>query len=794
MYFNILKKDLKRKKSMNFILLLFVILAVVFATSSISNLIAVLGGSDDYFDIAGIEDFFIVTMQRENDMNNNEKIKNFLEGYNDINYTSDNIIYFAKNNITFANGKDIEMSDTGIINSFDIQQQKFFDSENNIIDKMAEGTIYLSGQFMAKNNINSGDKITISDYEGYKKEFEVIGNCKDALLGSELLGVNRFIINSNDFNDIYKNSGFSNGELYSIRTTKIDNFVKDFNNGDFTVIFSCTRELVKNTYIMDIVIALILFGVSICLIFISVIMLRFIIVFTIDEEYKEIGIMKAIGMNDSSIRSLYIVKYFAISAVGAFIGFIAAVPFGNMLIKQVSENIIMKSGGSMVLLQFLISLFLVFAITVSAYISTRKIKKLTPMDTIRNGNIGERFNKKSIMHMHKSRMKVTSFIAFNDVLIEIKKYIVILFTGMVGIWLVAMAANTINTLNSDEMYSIFSLLDCDLCIADNKGMMEIVKKQDKGAVNEYLSDVKKILESAGIKTKRVFIETMFRYRIRKGDNSYKSIACKGINTSASEYEYIEGSAPAYADEVALAYVTAEAIDAGIGDTVYISMYDEEKQFIVSALYQSFNNMGEGIRFHEDTDIDFSYMSGTYCAQVEYAAGTDKNKADDYFEKAKKVYRDAKVQTISEYVSSMLGSVTDRISSLKVMILTIVIIINVLIIVLMQKTCLIRDKASIGMMKSFGFSDRDIIGWQTKRVAVVSFVGMLIGVFTGTPFSKITSGKIFAIMGAKQIQFVVNPLEIFVVYPVIIFAFTVLACVFTMRSIKKIQVQEITSME
>lgn len=46
MFLRILKKDLKRKKTMNVILLIFVILCSTFAAASVNNIIAVTGGLD----------------------------------------------------------------------------------------------------------------------------------------------------------------------------------------------------------------------------------------------------------------------------------------------------------------------------------------------------------------------------------------------------------------------------------------------------------------------------------------------------------------------------------------------------------------------------------------------------------------------------------------------------------------------------------------------------------------------------------------------------------------------------
>ena len=66
MFFRILKKDLNRKKTMNIILLLFVILCSMFAAASVNNIIAVTGGIEHYFDQADLPEI-VVTLRGEND-------------------------------------------------------------------------------------------------------------------------------------------------------------------------------------------------------------------------------------------------------------------------------------------------------------------------------------------------------------------------------------------------------------------------------------------------------------------------------------------------------------------------------------------------------------------------------------------------------------------------------------------------------------------------------------------------------------------------------------------------------
>ncbi len=49
MYLRILKRDLKRKKTMNVILLVFIILAATFIAGSANNMVSVVNALDSYF-------------------------------------------------------------------------------------------------------------------------------------------------------------------------------------------------------------------------------------------------------------------------------------------------------------------------------------------------------------------------------------------------------------------------------------------------------------------------------------------------------------------------------------------------------------------------------------------------------------------------------------------------------------------------------------------------------------------------------------------------------------------------
>ena len=65
MFFRILKKDLKRKKVMNTVLLSFILLATMFVAGGITNVAAVMNGTDSYMDKAGIGDYVVISMGKD---------------------------------------------------------------------------------------------------------------------------------------------------------------------------------------------------------------------------------------------------------------------------------------------------------------------------------------------------------------------------------------------------------------------------------------------------------------------------------------------------------------------------------------------------------------------------------------------------------------------------------------------------------------------------------------------------------------------------------------------------------
>ena len=123
MFFRILKRDLKRKKTMNVILFLFIVLASMFVSSGINNVVTVMNGTDYYLDKAGIGDYVIITMG-DNAVGALDEMLETETAAQD--YRMEHVVFGAEDDITAEDGSSVECKNTTIYQSIETSAITFF--------------------------------------------------------------------------------------------------------------------------------------------------------------------------------------------------------------------------------------------------------------------------------------------------------------------------------------------------------------------------------------------------------------------------------------------------------------------------------------------------------------------------------------------------------------------------------------------------------------------------------------------------------------------------------------------
>ena len=788
MYLRILKKDLKRKKTMNCILLLFVILSSMFASSSVNNIVTVVNGLDYYFEKAGISDYAFI--EKEDD--SGTSISEILEKESSVKeYRKEEAIFSTAEHF-IRNGKKLsDFSNMAIIMSIDEAKLNYFNSDNDIIKEVAPGKVYLSTFLSKDSGLEIGDTFQLVFGEN-ELTLEFAGIVKDAFLGSEMMANPRIILSRSDYEKIRSDSYALNGNIAAIYYVNTDD-IKALESAatDCTnIVFDGSVSTLKTTYVMNILVAGMLLVVSICLILVSFVILRFTIGFTIAEEFREIGVMKAVGIRNRSVRGIYLVKYFGIAVIGAIIGYAFSVPFGNMMIAGVSENMVLGNENS-VLIGILCSIAVVGIILLFCWSCTGKIKKMSPIDAVRSGQTGERFHKKGFIHLAKSKLRTTGFLSLNDVLSSPKQYGIITIIFAICIMLVMILANVANTLNSEKLLFLLGTTESDVYLSDSTRITEVMGGSK--TLEEANDEIEKILFDNGMPGK-VHVESMTHIPVSFNDTKTTVMFQQCRDTKASDYTYSKGTAPQYENEIALTEPIAEKLGAVIGDTVKLTINGKESEYIITALFQSFCQLGEAGRLHESVYIPDSKIAGSMAFQIDFDDEPDKKEIDSRIEKLKSIFGNDQVCNGKAYVNDTTRA-SDTIKQVKNLILLISIIIIIMISVLMERSFISKEKPEIALMKAIGFRSSSIIAHHTSRFFIVSIAASIISIILCKPLTKLIADPIFGIMGAVSgISYEINKIEIFAVYPLVILAATLAGAFLTALYTKTIKASDTSDIE
>ena len=789
MYLSILKKDLKRKKAMNMILLLFIILATMFVSSSVNNIINVTTALDNYFEMANVPDYLVATMNKNLSVDIDETVGS--ASAVDC-YAMENILFLSSDNFIFEDEDIVINGGTNLVQS-DIWMNYFL-SDGSILETVKPGEFYMTEGKADALGVDVGDRLTI-ELNGVSREFVLADKIKDALFGSNQLSITRYIISEEDFEcflSVENTEEYYGGTLvylYSSDMEKVSTQIKPIVDNSISTM---DRAFMEFCYILDMIVVGVLIVVSIILIAIAFVVLRFTISFTLSEEFREIGVMKAIGIGNFRIRGLYLVKYMGLSVIGATIGFALSFPFGEMLMSVSSQSIIV-GNQSPILINIFCTVLVIAVILLFCYECTDRVKKMTPIDAIRNGQTGERFRKKSLMSLGKSKLSVTSFLALNDIASSPKRYGIISLTFFLCLSLLLILSATVSTMNSDSLATTFGWADCDIYI-DSKIGAECILEDGHEKLEKHLNNMEQTLAQNDIPAK-CYQETMFNLPVAFGENESNICIYQGTGTTMDMYEYTAGTVPQNTDEIAITRIAADKLNANIGDTVTIKTIDGDKEYMITGFFQSMNTQGSGIRLHSDEYINYAQATGYVNTQIVFTDNPDSEEINWRMEEIQRIFPEYEnIETCAETIKDMIG-VADTLASVKSLIVILAIILAALITVLMERSFIAKEQGEIALMKAVGTRNGKIYAYHALRFLFVGIITVFIGEMFAMPLTHLCIDPIFKMMGMElAVDYVINPVEMYLIFPIVILATTTVSAFLTSIYTRKIKSSDTANIE
>lgn len=785
-----LKKDLMHRKSVNLILFLFITIATVFLASSVNNILVVSSSVDYYMDYANIPDVNLVAVNS----GEKEKIMKWIEteapGVKDYGYQE--MLSVEQKNLHRENGKKFNAEGLSLFLSEESSDYcKGFDPNGGALH-LQDDEIGMPAFQMDKNDLKVGDKVRIS-LNGRDKTFTLKTVVKDAAFGNDMVGMSRIFMNSDMYREFKKAGSEQTYALYFINVSSISEFTEAQNLQSFpSVLNTVSRSMYSMIYSFDLILAALLILVGICMILIALLVLRFTLLFTMEEEYREIGIMKAIGLRDKAIRRLYLVKYTFLVSSGAFLGLLISVPISRIMVAGVSVNMIMEDSGVNFFVNILCTLLIIFLVMLFCMNCTRKLSRITAISAIRGGHSGESFAKASALYLFKQKyLRVPAYLGINDMLTHLKRYALLLVTFCISFVLITIPLNTINTMQSSEMASKFTVnTDSAVYIKKIEGKQDSAYRnsaQLKKGMQRVEREMKEKGYDAELTASSIYF-LPFHAPGKKGNTKIMSLQIQGRNT---EYlDYLEGSAPVLENEIAFSRLILEDNNWHIGDRIEADLNGETYKFIITGSYADYMQLGSSARLNAKLDLSKVDMFEYWNVNVDMKTDKSQTELKDTLQKQ---FPDYEWYTAQEIVDRNIGGIQESLSELLIPMTAMLCAVIMLITLLMEKLFIVREKGEIAMMKSIGFRNSSIRSWQVIRMILVALVSMLAAVPLSMLSNRFMLEPIFAIMGA-DVHIQIDPVQVYLIYPGVLLLGIICATIFATGQIKRIHIREMNNME
>ncbi|MEK4486362.1 ABC transporter permease [Psychrobacillus sp. FSL H8-0484] len=769
MFLKMIKNDFIRNKIVTITVFVFITMAVILAASAINNVANLIQSMSDLQERAVPAD---ITQMHSGEFDQGE-IDKFTEEHREDIAMQETMVLLTLdgNNIHFGNNQTMAGTVQDI--SFVEQNKKFdfiLDLDNEKLD-MTEGEVAVPIYFMQQYDLKIGDKITVKSGE-YENEFVISDYARDYEMNSSLTSSKRFVINQADYNEmLLKQAGEleyliefklnENGDSQAVQTAYIEGGLPANGptvGGKIFLMFNAMS---------DAAVAMIIILISILLIIIASLCIRLTFLATIDEDLREIGVMKAIGISAKDINKVYLNKYRVMSVAAGIIGYLLSFAVVNLLNGNMRLYISSDLSGNLKYILSLIAPLLVyFMIVMYCKKVLKRIDKISAVEALRSDIMERGKNRKYSFPLLKNKFFRTNiYIGLRDVWKRFKLYRLLFFIFIVCTFIVILPINIYNTMNSPEFSTYMGIGKSDMRIDLRKTdtITEDFKKLQEELKNDY--DIEKYA---------AYITGS--YQVKNAEGSWDYINIETGDLSVFPLKYLEGKAPQGEGEISLSFANAskDGLNKKVGDGVVVKIAGAEVTLKVTGIYQDITNGGKTAKAHTSLGLNKDAVLW-YIVSMNVAQGVDVREKMDYYQNT---YDSAQVNDIKEYTQQTLGNIIDQMSLIVIAGIAIAVIIAVLITALFLRMLLSKDMSQIAIMRSLGLTSKNIKHQYMAGTMMVLILGIIVGVLASNYLGEFLVSMAMSSMGAAKIELVNVAWQTWLLCPlalIVVVGFTISVC-------------------
>jgi putative ABC transport system permease protein len=768
MYFRTILNDILKSKAITLITVVFVAAAAMLVSLA-AILVINLSGAIDTLMTKAMTPHFMQMHSGEIDL---VYLETFAEQNNDIaDYQVLEFLNLDSAQFVFEHGS---LAGSVQDNGLTIQSEKFdflLDLDGNVIEA-SDGEIYVPICYMQDGTAKIGDKVVI-----YGKELLIAGFLRDSQMNSLLASSKRFLVSKNDYAG-FEDLGnpeylieFRLKDLSALSAFETAYVSAGLNANGPTITYPLFKTI--NAMSDGLMIAVILL-VSVLVVTIAFLCIRFTLLAKIEDDYREIGVMKAIGLRVSDIKKMYLAKYTAIAATGSILGFLCSFLFRGILLENIRLYMGESDNSSFALIFGMISILLVFfAIIVYVNGLLKRFRKISPAEAIRFGKSQEKSSETQFFRLSNIKLLGTNiFLGAKDVFVRKKMYITMLTVLILSAFIIIIPENLYNTISSEKFVTYMGIGNSDLRID--------IQQTDN--IFQKAADIAKTMENDIALEKYVLLTTK-TFSLKMDDGSEERIKVELGDHSVFPVTYSAGKAPLMENEIALSSLNADELGKRVGDEITLVIGGQEKILTVCGIYSDITNGGKTAK------AAFDDNSAEIMWSIIYAELSEKSQVSEKIYEYAEKFDFAKVSGIDEYIVQTFSSTIAAIKKASYAAVLVALIITIMVTTLFMRMLIAKDRYPIAVMKAFGFTSSDIKAQYLSRSLFVLIIGVSLGTILANTLGEALAGAVISMFGASSFEFEINALYAYVLSPFLMTCSVLIATVIGTLDVGQVQISE-----
>lgn len=607
--------------------------------------------------------------------------------------------------------------------------------------KNGDQDIYVPYLLHTGGGYELGDLFVLK-YNDVQYTFRIAGFTEDILLGSPNIGCIDFHLSDAAYRKFQKelNNEEAKGVLLLARLKNLNDstpMTNDISKVDLIQNYwGCSYTAAKNVRTLTANIgALIITIFSLMIFFVSLLVIRFRVSTSIEDDMTQIGTLKALGYTSTQVIGSVLLQFILISVVGSLLGILGSYAGVGMLSEMFSAQtgILWKQGFDIVTSGISVS-FILLSVLMFTLLSALRIKKLHPIIALRTGIMTHSF-KRNHFPLDQTRGRLNYLLAMKNMLTNIKQNVMI-FVIIITV----------------SFSSVFGIIMYYNIVQNDKAFINMVGDETTSVIVDINAEEESVLQLDDI-LKLEGVEKAIYYDNCGGRISEEFIIIHVTDDFALLENNLvyEGRYPKYDNEIAMNAVMAKKLGKKLGDSVSLSLAEGATEYLITGFSQSGSFMGRDVSLtlegYKRIQPEYTYRS----IYIYLESGKD---IVLFIENMKNELGNRITRCINydELMRSQLGVYTLLVSVIATAIMIIIALLIVLILFLMINAWIIRRRKAFGIQKAIGYTTIQLMVQTSLSFQPMILLGSLIGGVLGSLYMNELISILFRSIGVMKVNF------------------------------------------